>query len=84
MLFKQQVDHCNSLAPWLNNHPDDASLFLYDAGPPYRPVFGNLPEFRDIGSHEYFAQCHQRYGPIFKVWFGHRPWIVVCDPDLGK
>lgn len=55
-----------------------------DAGPAYRPIFGNLPEFRDLGSHEFMAQCHKRYGPIFKVWFGHRPWIVVCDADVGK
>eukprot|EP00878_Enallax_costatus_P008450 GHUV01008832.1.p1 GENE.GHUV01008832.1~~GHUV01008832.1.p1 ORF type:complete len:573 (+),score=166.57 GHUV01008832.1:167-1885(+) len=28
--------------------------------------------------------CRQRYGPVFKVWFGHRPWIIVADPELGK
>lgn len=54
------------------------------AGPAYRPVFGNLPEFRDIGSHEFMQQCYNKYGPVFKIWFGHRPWIIVCDPDLGK
>lgn len=53
-------------------------------GPAYRPIFGNLPEFRDIGSHEFMAQCRQKYGPIFKLWFGHRPWVIVCDPDVGK
>lgn len=57
---------------------------VWCAGPQYRPVFGNLPEFRDIGSHEFMQQCYDRYGPVYKIWFGHRPWIIVCDPDLGK
>jgi hypothetical protein len=69
--------HC---IPGLNVHLH----VLCVAGPAYRPVFGNLPEFRDIGSHEFMQQCHNKYGPVFKIWFGHRPWIIVCDPDLGK
>lgn len=21
---------------------------------------------------------------LLQVWFGHRPWVVVVDPDVGK
>jgi len=53
-------------------------------GPPYRPLLGNLPEFITIGSHTFFDQCKETYGPVFKVWFGARPWVVVADADLGR
>jgi thromboxane-A synthase/cytochrome P450 family 3 subfamily A len=53
-------------------------------GPPYRPLFGNLPEFVSDGSHAFFDACRAKYGPVFKVWFGSRPWVVIADADLGR
>ncbi|GBF94151.1 cytochrome P450 [Raphidocelis subcapitata] len=53
-------------------------------GPAYRPLFGNLPEFIADGSHAFFDECRAKYGPVFKVWFGSRPWVVIADADLGR
>ncbi|GBF94152.1 cytochrome P450 [Raphidocelis subcapitata] len=53
-------------------------------GPPYRPLLGHLPEFMTIGSHAFFDDCRAKYGPVFKVWFGARPWVVIADADLGR
>lgn len=53
-------------------------------GPPYRAVFGSLPDFKKHGSHEYMVMCKARYGPVFKLWFGHRAWVVIADADMGK
>jgi hypothetical protein len=36
-------------------------------GPPFRLLVGNLPEFVEHGSHEFWRRCAQQYGPVFKV-----------------
>jgi hypothetical protein len=36
-------------------------------GPAFRPLVGNLPDFIKYGSHEFWRQCAQEYGPVFKV-----------------
>jgi thromboxane-A synthase/cytochrome P450 family 3 subfamily A len=53
-------------------------------GPAYRPIFGNLLEIRQLGSHVFMQQCRERHGPVFKLWAGPLPWIIVADPDAGK
>lgn len=42
-------------------------LLLLPSGPRYRAIFGNLPEFRKYGSHEFMVACRAKYGPVFKV-----------------
>jgi hypothetical protein len=39
-------------------------------GPPFRPLFGDLPSIRALGSHVFMAQCARRYGPVCKVFMG--------------
>ncbi|WIA09117.1 hypothetical protein OEZ85_008529 [Tetradesmus obliquus] len=65
-------------------NPVNRWKYRHIPGPCYRAIFGNLPEFRKYGSHEFMVACRAKYGPVFKLWFGHRVWVVVCDPDLGK
>jgi hypothetical protein len=42
-------------------------LLLLSPGPRYKAFFGNLPEFKKHGSHEFMVACRARYGPVFKV-----------------
>jgi Cytochrome P450 len=59
-------------------------LLLLLVGPRFQPVLGNLRAIRQYGAHEFTAACRDAYGPVFKIWLGHLPTVVVADPELGR
>ena len=48
-----------------------------------RPIIGDLPELAR-GSHLFLQSCAQRYGRVFKVFWGCRPLVVVNDPAAAR
>ena len=59
-------------------------LLLLLVGPRFQPVLGNLRAIRQYGAHEFTVACRDAYGPVFKIWLGHLPTVVVADPELGR
>lgn len=68
----------------LFTNPYQRWRYRHIPGPPYHFLVGNLPDFMSCGSHAFLDECKKVYGPVFKVWFGARPWVVVADADLGR
>lgn len=53
-------------------------------GPFGLPVMGNIFDFMTKDSTKFIMACRAKYGPVYKIWFGCKPWVVVSDPDIGK
>lgn len=43
-----------------------------------------MPMQLKAGLHVALPRLTRVYGPIYKVFFGHLPFIVISDPDLVK
>ncbi|CAI0476833.1 unnamed protein product [Linum tenue] len=52
-------------------------------GPRGLPVIGYLP-FLGIHLHKSFTQLARDYGPIYKLWLGHKLYVVISSPSLVK
>jgi hypothetical protein len=57
-------------------------LLLLLSGPRYRAIFGNLPEFKKYGSHEFMVACRAKYGPVFKV--GSHGWPAAAHSRQAR
>jgi len=57
----------------------------YPPGPTPLPLIGNLhliiPRVGKKHFHEIFQEIGTEYGPLFTVWFGFIPIIIVQDPE---
>lgn len=52
-------------------------------GPPALPLLGNLHQILAHGDiTSYIALQVTKYGSVFKVWNGMRPWVIIHDPEL--
>ena len=52
-------------------------------GPPPLPLIGNKYDLQEKKPWIKFSEWAKDYGPIFTVWFGQRPTIVVTDPQIA-
>ncbi|CAI0551524.1 unnamed protein product [Linum tenue] len=52
-------------------------------GPRGLPIVGYLP-FLGTHLHKSFTELARVYGPIYKLWLGHRIYIVISSPSLVK
>lgn len=54
-------------------------------GPSPSWIFGNVLQLgKDFTSHLQFEKWYKKYGPVYKIYFGRTPVVVVTDPDLLK
>ena len=69
---------------WAARHPN------LPPGPPRVPIIGSIPflpkEFRVKGrglhTPKLFKYLAEKYGPVFHLWLGPIPTIVICDPKI--
>nr|XP_043627543.1 3,9-dihydroxypterocarpan 6A-monooxygenase-like [Erigeron canadensis] len=47
------------------------------------PIIGHLHLLSPI-PHQAFSKLSSRYGPIFRLFLGSEPCIVVCSPEMAK
>ncbi|XP_067831064.1 cytochrome P450 2C21-like [Heptranchias perlo] len=47
-------------------------------GPPALPILGNLFQMDIKAPHKSLIKLSEQYGPIFTVWFGRYPAVVLC------
>ncbi|GLC35258.1 hypothetical protein PLESTB_000583900 [Pleodorina starrii] len=69
---------------WLGFYPLRRWRYRHFPGPVGLPFFGNLPQIAAMDTTRYLSYVSQKYGPVCKVWFGTRPWLVISDPDLVR
>ncbi|CAI5461869.1 unnamed protein product [Closterium sp. Yama58-4] len=55
----------------------------YPPGPAPWPILGNIPSLGTL-PHRSLANLTDRFGPIFTVWFGPTPCVVISSPDLAR
>ncbi|CAI5963330.1 unnamed protein product [Closterium sp. NIES-64] len=55
----------------------------YPPGPAPWPIVGNIPSLGTL-PHRSLAKLADRFGPIFTVWFGPTPCVVISSPDLAR
>ncbi|KAK9828027.1 hypothetical protein WJX81_001818 [Elliptochloris bilobata] len=53
-------------------------------GPPPQWLFGNLREVIKKGNHAAYTDWHRSYGPVFKLFLGQQPVVVVHDPEAAR
>ncbi|XP_056396554.1 cytochrome P450 2C20-like [Hyla sarda] len=53
-------------------------------GPPPLPVFGNILQIKPRRLLLSLQQFQEEYGPIFTVYFGSRPAVMLCGYDMVK
>ena len=82
--------------PPLPNYPHPVQLLLWSfhplarfrlrhiPGPTPSPFVGNALELKRLGQVEAYSRWAREYGPVFKVWLGSRPVVVVADAAAGK
>ncbi|KAF3763288.1 hypothetical protein M406DRAFT_49443 [Cryphonectria parasitica EP155] len=69
-----------------------AATALYDAvtwlrmppGPPPLPFIGNKLQLPKSKPWVQFQAWSQRYGPIFTIWIGRRPTVIISDPIVAS
>jgi cytochrome P450 len=53
-------------------------------GPFPLPVLGNILTFRQPKfSYEVMHDLSLKYGPVFTIFLGHQPNVIIADPQLG-
>ncbi|KAK0608974.1 Cytochrome P450 monooxygenase yanC, partial [Lasiodiplodia hormozganensis] len=52
-------------------------------GPPPLPFIGNKHQLPKSQPWHQFAAWAQTYGPIFTLWIGRRPTVVISDPQIA-
>lgn len=65
-------------------HPLARYRLRHIPGPAPSPFVGNALEIKRLGQVEAYSKWAREYGPVFKVWLGFRPVVVVADAAAGK
>ncbi|KAK9905093.1 hypothetical protein WJX75_009533 [Coccomyxa subellipsoidea] len=66
-------------------HPIKAWQFQRISGPKAKWLVGNFDAFlTGRGMHLVFMDWARKHGPMFKIWFGAAPVVVVTEPELGR
>eukprot|EP00884_Botryococcus_braunii_P007283 jgi/Botrbrau1/16556/Bobra.176_2s0005.1 len=47
-------------------------------------LLGNIPEMVRLGPHAFYPEAHKKFGPVFKIWYGTRPIVVIGDGPSGR
>ncbi|XP_028710943.1 cytochrome P450 2G1 [Peromyscus leucopus] len=53
-------------------------------GPTPIPVLGNLLQVRTNNMFQSFLKLQKKYGPVFTVYFGPRPVVILCGHEAMK
>ncbi|XP_069500381.1 cytochrome P450 2C20-like isoform X2 [Ambystoma mexicanum] len=53
-------------------------------GPAPLPFFGTLRKIKPHALYKTFVQLSKEYGPVFTVWMGTSPVVVLCGYDMVK
>ncbi|XP_060712168.1 cytochrome P450 2G1-like isoform X2 [Hemiscyllium ocellatum] len=53
-------------------------------GPPALPLLGNLFHVNVKAPHKSLVKLSEQYGPVYTVWFGTYPAVVLCGFDTIK
>ncbi|KFO19006.1 Cytochrome P450 2G1 [Fukomys damarensis] len=53
-------------------------------GPTPIPFLGNLLQVRTEGTFQSLMKLHEKYGPVFTVYMGPRPVVVLCGHEAVK
>ncbi|XP_004710399.1 cytochrome P450 2G1-like [Echinops telfairi] len=53
-------------------------------GPTPLPFLGNLLQVSITETYQSFKKLKEKYGPVFTVYMGLRPVVVLCDADAVK
>lgn len=52
-------------------------------GPPPIPFIGNKRDVPTRYPWIKFQEWSKKYGPIYTVWFGRRPTVIISDPNVA-
>ncbi|GAQ88536.1 Cytochrome P450 [Klebsormidium nitens] len=61
-----------------------AVRFRHIPGPSFRPFIGNLPELAEKEYPELIYQWSLQYGPVFRLFMGPSPIVVLSDAESIK
>ena len=61
---------------------DVSRVLLMPPGPRPIPFLGNTSILPKSSAWLTFQQWSQRYGPMFTIWQGRRPTVVISDPQI--
>ncbi|XP_064262544.1 LOW QUALITY PROTEIN: cytochrome P450 2G1-like [Passer domesticus] len=53
-------------------------------GPPALPLLGNLLQLSPFRTLHSLLKLRERYGPVFTVWLGPRPVVVLCGTEAVR
>ncbi|KAM6471615.1 cytochrome P450 2C5-like [Liasis olivaceus] len=53
-------------------------------GPTPWPILGNLFQKNSLPLYKSYSQLTKKYGPIFTVWMGPKPLVVLCGYEVVK
>lgn len=69
---------------WWGFHIPARRRLAHLPGPPPRWLIGSLLHFRGRPFHELYDGWARRYGPIFRVFIGKQPTVVISHPELVR
>ncbi|XP_075692263.1 cytochrome P450 2B11-like [Rhinoderma darwinii] len=73
---------CLVCATWLKGKSKDQTLL--PPGPPPLPFIGNIHQVKHRELLLSLQQFQEKYGPIFTVYFGSQPSVMLCGYDMVK
>ncbi|XP_053123266.1 cytochrome P450 2G1-like isoform X2 [Hemicordylus capensis] len=53
-------------------------------GPTPLPIIGNFLQIKAAKTYQSLLKLREKYGPVFTVYFGTRPIVVLCGHDVVK
>ncbi|XP_075043028.1 cytochrome P450 2G1-like [Mixophyes fleayi] len=57
---------------------------LLPPGPPPLPLIGNILQMRPQKFLLSLQKCQEKYGPVYTVYFGSKPAVMLCGYDIVK